>query len=59
MTKRIQIVARIEPDLRRMVARVARRQKTTLNALIETALRAYIEGLDSAGASKPSAKESQ
>ena len=42
MTKRIQIVARIEPDLRKAVGRAAKRQKTTLNALVEAALRAYL-----------------
>jgi hypothetical protein len=57
MTKRIQIVARIEPDLRKSVARLVRRQKTTLNALIETALRAYVDGFGPVGASKASSKE--
>jgi len=59
MTKRIQIVARIEPDLRRTVARVVKRQKTTLNAFIEIALRAYLEVLGSAGMSKPGTKGPQ
>src|SRR3990170_2977242 len=44
MPKRIQCVARIEPDLRKAVGRAMRRKKTTLNALVETALRAYLEG---------------
>jgi predicted HicB family RNase H-like nuclease len=43
MTTRIQIVARIEPDLRRRVARAAKRQKTTLNAVVAAALRAYVD----------------
>ncbi len=59
MTKRIQIVARIEPDLRRTVARVVRRQKTTLNALVEAALRAYVEGLEPDRASNTSHKAAQ
>ena len=59
MTKRIQIVARIEPDLRRTVARVVKRQNTTLNALVETALRAHVEGLGPASARKPSPKAAQ
>jgi predicted HicB family RNase H-like nuclease len=59
MTKRIQIVARIDPDLRKTVARVVKRQKTTLNALVETALRAAVDGLGPDGASKTGAKASQ
>ena len=59
MTKRIQIVARIDPDLRKTVARVVKRQKTTLNALVETALRAYVDGLGMDSASKTNAKASQ
>ena len=42
--ERIQIVARIDPDLRKVVGRVMKRQKTTLNALVETALRAHGAG---------------
>jgi predicted HicB family RNase H-like nuclease len=56
MTKRIQIVARIEPDLRKRVARLVKRQKTTLNACIEAALRAHVDG---SGASQSSSKEPQ
>ena len=59
MTTRIQIVARIDPDLRKTVARVVKRQKTTLNALVETALRAYVDGLGVDTALKTSAKASQ
>jgi predicted HicB family RNase H-like nuclease len=56
MTKRIQIVARIGPDLRRAVARAVRRNKTTLNALVETALQAYLDGLARESPSKASPK---
>jgi len=57
MTKRIQIVARIEPELRRSVARIVKRQKTTLNAFIEAALRTQVDisGLDSASNTSPKA----
>jgi len=44
MPNRIQIVARIEPDLRKAVARAMKRHKTTLNAIVETALRTYLAG---------------
>jgi len=53
MTTRIQIVARIDPELRRTVARVVKRRQTTLNALVEAALRAYVEGLSPVSAPKP------
>jgi hypothetical protein len=42
MTKRIQIVARIDPALRRAVARAVKRNKTTLNALVEASLEQYL-----------------
>ena len=58
MTKRIQIVARIEPDLRRTVARLVKRHKTTLNAFIEAALRAYVESSGPDRASQAGPKES-
>ncbi len=59
MPKRIQIVARIDPDLRKTVGRVMRRHKTTLNALVETALRAHVEGLAPERRSKVIPKEPQ
>jgi hypothetical protein len=59
MNKRIQIVARIEPDLRRTVARVVKRQKTTLNALVEAALRAYVEGVGPISLPKVSQKAAE
>ena len=59
MMKRIQIVARIEPDLRRAMARAMKRNKTTLNALVETALRAHLDGLAPEAAPKNRPKEPQ
>jgi hypothetical protein len=59
MPKRIQIVARIDPALRKVVARVMRRDKTTLNALVETALRAHVEGLEPERPAKAIPKEPQ
>jgi hypothetical protein len=59
MPKRIQIVARIDPDLRKVAGRVMRRHKTTLNALVETALRVHVEGLAPARRSKTIPKEPQ
>ena len=59
MTKRIQIVARIEPDLRRTVARVAKRQKITFNALVDSALRTYVERVEPNSPSKASTKGAQ
>ncbi len=58
MTKRIQIVARIDPDLRKSVARVVKRQKTTLNAVVAAALRAYVDTA-SQEAVKPTPKETR
>jgi len=43
-TKRIQIVARIDPALRKAVARAVTRNKTTLNALVEASLTQYLTG---------------
>ena len=40
--KRIQIVARIDPALRKEIGRVVRRDKITLNAVIEAALARYV-----------------
>ena len=57
MPKRIQIVARIDPDLRKAVGRLMRRRKTTLNALVEAALRAHVEGLAPERRSKAISKE--
>jgi predicted HicB family RNase H-like nuclease len=57
MPKRIQIVARIEPDLRKVVARAMRRKKMTLNALVETALRAYLDREAPESLIKANAKE--
>lgn len=57
MPKRIQIVARIDPDLRKAVSRVMKRHKTTLNALVETALRAHVAGLTSEPRAKANPKE--
>ena len=57
MTKRIQIVARIEPDLRKAIARTVKRHKTTLNAVVETALRAYVDGLTPDSALKVNQRE--
>ena len=57
MTKRIQIVARIEPDLRKAIARTVKRHKTTLNAVVETALRAYVDDLLPESALKVNQKE--
>ena len=59
MSKRIQIVARIDPGLRKAVARAMKRHKTTLNTLVETALRAHVEGLASERRSKAIPKEPQ
>ena len=42
--KRVQIVARIDPALRKKMGRVVRQDKTTLNAVIEAALTRYITG---------------
>jgi predicted HicB family RNase H-like nuclease len=42
MSTRIQIVARIDPALRKAIGRVVRRAKTTLNAVIEAALARYV-----------------
>ena len=44
MSKRIQIVARIDPTLRKEMGRAAKRDKTTLNAIIEAALASYLAG---------------
>jgi predicted HicB family RNase H-like nuclease len=59
MTKRIQIVARIEPDLRKAVARAITRQRTTLNAVVEAALRAYVDALAVSKGATARTKESQ
>jgi len=56
MTTRIQIVARIAPDLRKAVARLVTREKTTLNACVEAALRAYV---DRAAASRVARRRSE
>lgn len=40
--KRIQIVARIDPTLRKAIGRVARQERTTLNAVVEAALARYV-----------------
>ena len=58
MTKRIQIVARIDPDLRKSAGRVVKRQKTTLNAVVTAALRGYVETV-SQDAVKSSPKETR
>jgi predicted HicB family RNase H-like nuclease len=56
---RIQIVARIAPDLRKAVARVAKSQKTTLNALVDAALRAYVDRAGAPRVSKNATEESR
>jgi predicted HicB family RNase H-like nuclease len=43
-TRRIQIVGRIDPTLRKQMAAAIKREKTTLNALIEVALTRYLAG---------------
>ncbi len=45
LIKRSQIVARIEPELRKAVTRLVKRQKTTLNAVVAAALRAYVDAV--------------
>ena len=57
MTKRIQIVARIDPALRRAVARAMKRNRTTLNALVDTALHAYLGPSTEHTSPKAEAKE--
>jgi predicted HicB family RNase H-like nuclease len=59
MTKRMQILARIDPELRKAAARVVKRQKTTLNALIEAALRAYVDGVANGSAPTAATKASR
>jgi hypothetical protein len=45
-TQRVQIVARIAPDVRREMTRAVNKKRAkNLNDLIETALRRYLSGL--------------